>query len=188
MRVTLYTRRDCPLCDRAKASIRASAVAAQIVLEEVDVDGDPALQARFTNDVPVVFVDGREAFRHRVDPQAFAALVRGRLVASAALAAESCAPCRGGVPRLAAEELRALTAELGGGWTVVDEHHLEKSYAFRDFREALAFTNRVGAIAEAEGHHPEIQLGWGHVRLTIWTHAVDGLTRADFVLAAKADR
>jgi 4a-hydroxytetrahydrobiopterin dehydratase len=105
-----------------------------------------------------------------------------------ALADEACVPCRGGVPALKGKELKALSHELDGGWRVVDEHHLEKEFTFPDFAQALAFTNRVGAIAEAEGHHPDIYLAWGKVRVTIWTHKVDGLTRADFVLAAKIDR
>jgi glutaredoxin len=74
MRVTLYTRRNCSLCDKAKAAIRASDAAVE--LEEVDIDRDPALQARFTNDVPVVFVEGKEAFRHRVAAGEFAAYVK----------------------------------------------------------------------------------------------------------------
>ena len=80
-----------------------------------------------------------------------------------------------------------MAALLGGGWRVVDEHHLEKAYAFDDFRQALDFTNRVGEIAEAEGHHPDVHLGWGRVKLTIWTHKIDGLTESDFILAAHAD-
>ena len=80
-----------------------------------------------------------------------------------------------------------MAALLGGGWRVVDEHHLEKAYAFDDFRQALDFTNRVGDIAEAEGHHPDVHLGWGRVTLTIWTHKIDGLTDIDFILAARAD-
>lgn len=80
-----------------------------------------------------------------------------------------------------------MAAMLGGGWRVVDEHHLEKAYAFDDFRQALDFTNRVGEIAEAEGHHPDVHLGWGRVTLTIWTHKIDGLTESDFILAARAD-
>jgi len=80
-----------------------------------------------------------------------------------------------------------VAALLGGGWRVVDEHHLEKAYAFDDFRQALDFTNRVGEIAEAEGHHPDVHLGWGRVKLTIWTHKIDGLTESDFVFAAKCD-
>ncbi|HEX2059630.1 MAG TPA: 4a-hydroxytetrahydrobiopterin dehydratase [Thermoanaerobaculia bacterium] len=104
------------------------------------------------------------------------------------LANEKCVPCRGGVPALRGEELQTLARELGGGWRVVDEHHLEKEFPFPDFATALAFTNRVGAIAEEEGHHPDIHLAWGKVRVTIWTHKIDGLTRSDFVLAAKIDR
>ena len=103
------------------------------------------------------------------------------------LANEKCVPCRGGVPPLKGEELRALQAELGGGWRVVDEHHLEKELTFPDFATGLELTNRVGALAEEEGHHPDIYLSWGKVRITIWTHKVDGLTRSDFVLAAKID-
>jgi len=104
------------------------------------------------------------------------------------LASKQCVPCRGGVPPLKGKELRELCAELAGGWRVVDEHHLEKEYKFKDFREALAFTNRVGEIAEREGHHPDIHLGWGKVKLSIWTHKIDGLTESDFILAAKADK
>lgn len=104
------------------------------------------------------------------------------------LANEKCVPCRGGVPALRGEELRALELELGNGWRVMGEHHLEKEFAFPDFAGGLAFTNRVGAIAEDEGHHPDIYLAWGKVRIMIWTHKIDGLTRSDFVLAAKIDR
>jgi 4a-hydroxytetrahydrobiopterin dehydratase len=103
------------------------------------------------------------------------------------LATEKCIPCRGGVPPLKGEELRSLARELGDAWRVVDEHHLERELAFPDFATALAFTNRVGAIAEEEGHHPDIYLAWGKVRIAIWTHKIDGLTRSDFVLAAKID-
>ncbi len=96
-------------------------------------------------------------------------------------------PCRGGTPPLRGEALESLLAELGGGWRVVDEHHLEKEYRFPDFRSALAFTNRVGEVAEQEGHHPDLHLAWGRVRVEIWTHDTGGLTENDFVLAAKAD-
>lgn len=104
------------------------------------------------------------------------------------LASRKCVPCRGGVPPLKAAALQALSSQLGGGWQVVKEHHLEKEYAFKDFKEALAFTNAVGEIAEREDHHPDIFLAWGKVKLTIWTHKIDGLTESDFVLAAKADQ
>jgi|ERR1051325_5823691 4a-hydroxytetrahydrobiopterin dehydratase len=185
--VTLYTRRDCPLCEKAKRAIRDSGVS--IHLEEVDIDRDPALQARYTDDVPVIVVGGVEAFRHRVDPQAFAAYIRGRREPmTTSLANEKCIPCRGGVPPLEGAELRSLAEELGNGWSVVEGHHLEKTFKFPDFAQALAFTNRVGAVAEEEGHHPDIYLTWGSVRITIWTHKIDGLTRSDFILAAKIDK
>ncbi len=103
------------------------------------------------------------------------------------LAAKNCVPCRGGVPPLKGEEMRRLLEQLGNDWTVVDDHHLEKNYKFKDFAEALGFTNRIGAIAEEQGHHPDIFLAWGKVGITIWTHKIDGLTESDFVLEAKCD-
>ncbi len=103
------------------------------------------------------------------------------------LADQDCVPCRGGVPALKGEALARLLGQLGGGWHVVDDHHLTKTYAFKDFREALQFTNQVGELAEAQGHHPDIYLAWGKVALTIWTHKINGLTESDFVFAAKAD-
>ncbi len=104
------------------------------------------------------------------------------------LAAKQCVPCKGGVPPLHGEELASLHHRLGGDWLVVEEHQLEKRFAFKNFREALAFTNKVGAIAEEQGHHPDIYLAWGEVKVTIWTHKIDGLTESDFILAAKIDQ
>jgi 4a-hydroxytetrahydrobiopterin dehydratase len=104
------------------------------------------------------------------------------------LTAKQCIPCRGGVPPLAGAELDALSKQLGGAWKVVDGHHLEREYTFPDFASALAFTNRVGALAESEGHHPDIHLAWGKVRITVWTHKIDGLTESDFILAAKTEQ
>ena len=105
-----------------------------------------------------------------------------------ALAEKECVPCRGGVSPLKGADLSKLERQLAGGWQVIKEHHLEKEYRFNDFREALDFTNKVGELAEAQGHHPDIYLAWGKVRLTIWTHKIEGLTESDFVLAAKADQ
>ncbi|HVT45250.1 MAG TPA: 4a-hydroxytetrahydrobiopterin dehydratase [Thermoanaerobaculia bacterium] len=104
-----------------------------------------------------------------------------------ALAQEQCIPCKGGVPALKGEDLRTVARELGGEWEVIDEHHLKHEFRFPDFLQALAFTNEVGALAEEQGHHPDIHLGWGRVAIEIWTHKIDGLTRSDFVLAAKID-
>jgi 4a-hydroxytetrahydrobiopterin dehydratase len=91
------------------------------------------------------------------------------------------------VPPLKAQRCRDVAPILGGNWNVVNEHHLEKSYTFPDFKTAWMFTDRVAAIAEREGHHPDIHLAWGNVTLTIWTHKIDGLTESDFILAARAD-
>jgi 4a-hydroxytetrahydrobiopterin dehydratase len=104
------------------------------------------------------------------------------------LASKQCVPCRGGVSPLKGAELQAVLREVGNGWRVIDEHHLEKEYRFKNFREALSFTVRVGDLAEAQNHHPDIFLAWGRVRLMVWTHKIDGLTESDFVFAAKADQ
>jgi 4a-hydroxytetrahydrobiopterin dehydratase len=104
------------------------------------------------------------------------------------LAEKDCVPCKGDVPPLKGEQLSMMANKLNGGWQVVREHHLEKAYKFKDFKQALEFTNKVGELAESQGHHPDIYLAWGQVKLTIWTHKIDGLTESDFVLAAKADQ
>lgn len=103
------------------------------------------------------------------------------------LAMKECVPCKGEVPALRGEALIKLGNDLGHGWRVISEHHLEKDFAFQNFAEALAFTNKVGAIAEAEGHHPDIYLTWGKVGIKIWTHKIEGLTESDFYLAAKIE-
>jgi 4a-hydroxytetrahydrobiopterin dehydratase len=105
----------------------------------------------------------------------------------AELASKTCVPCRGGVPPLKGQELAALEKQVGG-WQVVNEHHLFKSFPFPDFRTALQFVDRVGALAEEQGHHPDIFLAWGKAEITIWTHKIDGLTESDFILAAKIDQ
>ncbi len=103
------------------------------------------------------------------------------------LASKNCVPCQGGVPPLRGGELATLAKQVEG-WSVADEHHLTKTYRFPDFRTALEFVNRVGALAEAQGHHPDLYLAWGKVEVKIWTHKIDGLTESDFILAAKIDR
>jgi len=102
------------------------------------------------------------------------------------LADKHCVPCRGGVPPFAGDELEKMKAQVLG-WDVVDGHHLAKTYRFPDFVSALAFVNKVGAVAEEEGHHPDVYLSWGKVELKIWTHKINGLTESDFILAAKSD-
>ena len=102
------------------------------------------------------------------------------------LAQRQCVPCRGGIPPLGGPEAAQLLAQLDG-WCVVASHHLEKSYRLDDFAQALALVNRIGAIAEEQGHHPDLLLAWGRVEVKIWTHKIDGLTESDFILAAKCD-
>lgn len=102
------------------------------------------------------------------------------------LAKRTCVPCKGGVPPLKGKELADLARQVRG-WKVVQEHHIEKSYDFSDFVSALEFVKSIGAVAEEQGHHPDILLRWGKVTVTIWTHKIDGLTESDFILAAKID-
>lgn len=103
------------------------------------------------------------------------------------LSKKNCIPCKGGVPPLRGEPLAQLHLQLDEGWKVIGEHHLEKDYLFKNFREALEFTNKIGEIAEQEGHHPDILLSYGKVKIQLWTHKIDGLSESDFILAAKYD-
>jgi len=103
------------------------------------------------------------------------------------LSKQECVPCRGGVPPLHGEAITRLSSQINSDWKVVDEHHLEREYRFPNFRDGLSFTNTVGELAEAQGHHPDIYLAWGKVKLTLWTHKIDGLTESDFIFAAKTD-
>jgi 4a-hydroxytetrahydrobiopterin dehydratase len=103
------------------------------------------------------------------------------------LADKTCVPCRGGVPPLKGAELEKLH-RIVPQWTVANEHHIHRQFRFPDFKQALALVNRVGALAEEQGHHPDIVLAWGKVEIALWTHKVDGLTESDFIMAAKIDR
>ncbi len=89
---------------------------------------------------------------------------------------------------LKALRARELLKELGQGWTLNARGHLEQRYTFQDFAQALAFANKVGAVAEAEGHHPDLYLAWGKCKVEIWSHKIKGLTESDFILAAKAEQ
>ncbi len=104
------------------------------------------------------------------------------------LAKKTCIPCRGGVPPLKGAQLEDLQEKLKNDWKIINEHHLEKEYSFKNFKEALDFTVKVGELAENQDHHPDIFLTWGKVKVTIWTHKIDGLTESDFIFAAKTDR
>ena len=103
------------------------------------------------------------------------------------LATKTCVPCRGRVPPLKGHDLAELHKQIAD-WQVVNEHHLTRQFKFPDFKQALAFVNRVGELAEEQGHHPDILLAWGKAEITLWTHKIDGLTESDFIMAAKIDR
>ncbi len=104
-----------------------------------------------------------------------------------ALADQDCVPCRGGVPPLPPSTIADLLQQIPG-WTVIANHHLTREYVFPDFRTALVFVNRIGALAEEQGHHPDLTLAWGKVGVSVWTHKINGLTESDFILASKVDR
>jgi 4a-hydroxytetrahydrobiopterin dehydratase len=106
------------------------------------------------------------------------------------LESKTCVPCRGGVPPLKGKDLEALHQQLPdpAEWKVINEHHLTRAFTFPDFKQALDFVNKVGALAEEQSHHPDIILKWGKVEITLWTHKIDGLTESDFIMAAKISR
>ena len=105
----------------------------------------------------------------------------------AELASKTCVPCRGGVPPLKGQELNKLHEQVSK-WHVINEHQVTREFKFPDFRTALDFVNKVGELAEQQGHHPDILLKWGSVGITLWTHKIDGLTESDFIMAAKIDQ
>jgi 4a-hydroxytetrahydrobiopterin dehydratase len=97
------------------------------------------------------------------------------------LASKTCVACKSGTPPLKGEDLEGLQRQ------VPDEHHLRRRFRFENFREPLSFVNRVGELAEEQGHHPDIGFGWGYAEISVWTHKIDGLTESDFIFAAKVD-
>jgi 4a-hydroxytetrahydrobiopterin dehydratase len=103
------------------------------------------------------------------------------------LASQTCVPCRGGVPPVKGKELQQILQQVPQ-WKAVNEHHISRTFTFPDFKQALDFVNRVGEVAEQQGHHPDILLTWGKAEITLWTHKIDGLTQSDFIMAAKIDR
>jgi len=103
---------------------------------------------------------------------------------------KTCVPCRGAVPPLKGKALTEIHQQLPdpADWKIINEHHLARAFTFPNFKQALDFVNRVGALAEEQGHHPDILLAWGKAEITLWTHKIDGLTESDFIMAAKIDR
>jgi 4a-hydroxytetrahydrobiopterin dehydratase len=104
------------------------------------------------------------------------------------LAEQQCVPCRGGEPPMQADRARSLLEELGNGWSLNDDGHLEKTYSFKNFAKAMSFASEIGEIAESQSHHPELRVGWGHCDVELWTHKIRGLSDSDFYLAAKIER
>ena len=103
------------------------------------------------------------------------------------LAQKQCVPCRGGVLPVKREALEVLFQELQDGWKMIDKHHLQTDYVFPAYQEALRFTNLIANLAESEGHYPELILSFCNVRVSYWTHKIDGLVESDFIIAAKSD-
>jgi 4a-hydroxytetrahydrobiopterin dehydratase len=104
------------------------------------------------------------------------------------LAERKCAPCQGDIEPLKRDAIKAYREQLSQEWRLVENHHLEREFKFKNFRLALEFVNKVGELAEAQGHHPDIYLTWGKVQITLWTHKVGGLHENNFILATKIDR
>jgi len=104
------------------------------------------------------------------------------------LADKKCIPCSVGTPPLKGDNLKSYMEQISDEWELIDDHHLERKFVFKDFRKALDFTNVVGELAENEGHHPDLYLGWGKVKIKLRTHKIDGLSESDFVFAAKVDK
>jgi 4a-hydroxytetrahydrobiopterin dehydratase len=104
------------------------------------------------------------------------------------LADRDCVPCRGGVPPLTRERAEALLEQLADGWRINAAGHLERTFEFKNFKQALDFATRVGEIAETQRHHPDLYVAWGRCTVEMWTHKIEGLTESDFYLAAKVDR
>jgi len=104
------------------------------------------------------------------------------------LSEKKCVPCRETTSPLKGDYLKTFYSQINPEWKLEEEHHLERTFKFKNFKEALAFTNEIGALAEEEGHHPDISLSWGRVTLKLFTHKIKGLSEADFIFAAKCDK
>ena len=104
------------------------------------------------------------------------------------LTEKTCVPCRGGAPPLTTAEAQGLLEQTPGWELRENAKRIERNYKLKNFREALGFVDRVGALAEAEGHHPDITFGWGYATISLHTHKIKGLHENDFIMAAKIDQ
>ena len=104
------------------------------------------------------------------------------------LSEQKCTPCHGGVEPLAEPMLNEYHKQLAEGWQIIGRKRLERNFKFKNFAEALEFTNKIGQLAEQQHHHPDIHLSWGKVKLELWTHKIGGLHENDFILAAMIDK
>jgi 4a-hydroxytetrahydrobiopterin dehydratase len=113
--------------------------------------------------------------------------VRDESIRGEDLARRQCVPCKAGIPPLAPDRVESLRRQISRDWKLIDGHHLEREFRVKDFRQALALANRFGEIAEGQNHHPDLLVSWGKLRLTLYTHAINGLHENDFILAARID-
>ena len=104
------------------------------------------------------------------------------------LAQRECIPCKGGIAPLSGGKLIALHQELNNGWQLIDDHHIEKEFSFDDYLDGMDFCSHVALLAESHDHYPDILLCWRKVKVTFWTHKIDGLSESDFILAAKVEK
>lgn len=104
------------------------------------------------------------------------------------LADSRCVPCKGGIPALTREEIQPYLEQVNEWELAPQANRIKRDFTFADFQSALRFVNQVGELAEDMGHHPEIQFGWGHASIEIWTHKIGGLHENDFILAARVDQ
>lgn len=102
------------------------------------------------------------------------------------LSEKQCAACSGSVAKLTPQQQQELLPQLRG-WEIVESHHLQKNFKFPDFKSALSFVNAVGEVAEEQNHHPNINFTWGKVTIEMYSHKLNGITEADFIMAAKID-
>lgn len=103
------------------------------------------------------------------------------------LLSSKCVPCSIGTPVLEGEELKVYIKEIDDSWQLINNEKIEREYNFKNFKEALAFVNKIGEVAEEQGHHPDFELGWGRVKVSLMTHKINGLSKNDFIMAALID-